>query len=116
MHGMYENRYDVTILINGLPLMQIELKRRGIEMKEALNQICRYHRHSFQGLFRYIQLFVISNGVNTKYFSNNRELNYKQTFFWTDSKNKKYSKLDDFATLPREVSFSQNDNQVHRAK
>ena len=98
MVGRYENRYDVTILINGLPLMQIELKRRGIEMKEGFNQICRYHRHSFKGLFKYIQLFVISNGVNTKYFSNNRELDYKQTFFWTNSKNKKYSQLTDFTT------------------
>ena len=70
--GRYENRYDVTLLINGLPLVQIELKRRGMELKEAFNQIQRYHKHSFTGtLFEYIQIFVISNGVNTKYFSNN---------------------------------------------
>ena len=68
--GRYENRYDVTLLINGLPLVQIELKRRGMEMKEAFNQIQRYHKHSFTGtLFEYVQIFVISNGVNTKYFS-----------------------------------------------
>ncbi|PIR66904.1 MAG: hypothetical protein COU51_01420, partial [Parcubacteria group bacterium CG10_big_fil_rev_8_21_14_0_10_36_14] len=70
--GRYENRYDVTLLINGLPLVHIELKRRGVEMKEAFNQIQRYHKHSFTGtLFEYVQIFVISNGVNTKYFSNN---------------------------------------------
>ena len=72
--GSYKNRYDVTILINGLPLVQIELKRRGLEMKEAFNQINRYHHQSFNsgsGLFNYVQLFIISNGVNTKYYSNN---------------------------------------------
>jgi len=70
--GRYENRYDVTLLINGLPLVHIELKRRGIEMKEAFNQIQRYHKHSFTGtLFEYVQIFIISNGVNTKYFANN---------------------------------------------
>ncbi len=94
--GMYENRYDVTILINGLPLVQIELKRKGMELKEAFNQICRYHRHSYNGLFQYLQLFVISNGVDTKYFSNNKELNYKQTFYWTDIENNKYSRLSEF--------------------
>ncbi|MCI5125189.1 MAG: type I restriction endonuclease subunit R, partial [Candidatus Electrothrix sp. AR5] len=73
MKDKYTNRYDVTILVNGLPLVQIELKRRGLEMKEAFNQTNRYHRHSFSagyGLFGYIQLFVISNGVNTKYYAN----------------------------------------------
>ena len=74
MKEKYKTRYDVTILINGLPLVQIELKRKGIELKEAFNQICRYHRTSYKGLFNFIQLFVLSNGVNTKYFSNNREL------------------------------------------
>lgn len=96
MTGKYANRYDVTLLINGIPMVQIELKRRGIEMKEGFNQICRYHRHSFQGLFRYLQLFVISNGVNTRYFANNRELSYNQTFYWTDAENKKYSQLNEF--------------------
>ncbi len=62
--GRKKCRYDVTILINGLPLVQIELKRRGVELKEAYNQVQRYHKTSFHGLFDYIQLFVISNGVN----------------------------------------------------
>lgn len=69
--GKYKNRYDVTILINGLPLVQIELKRRGLELKEAFNQINRYQRHSFganAALFQYIQIFIISNGVNIKYY------------------------------------------------
>ncbi len=90
--GKYENRYDVTLLINGLPLVQIELKRRGLEMKEAFNQINRYQKHSFgngKGLFHFIQLFVISNGVNTKYFSNFglHKQEYLQTFHWTDEHN-----------------------------
>lgn len=100
--GTYKNRYDVTILINGLPLVQIELKKTGLELKEAYNQINRYQKHSFSantGLFNYVQLFVISNGVNTKYFSNfgNKKPDYKQTFFWTDENNKRISKLEDFA-------------------
>jgi type I restriction enzyme, R subunit len=91
--GTYLNRYDVTILVNGLPLVQIELKRRGIEMKEAFNQINRYQKHSFgagKGLFHFIQIFIISNGVNTKYFSNfglNKQ-EYLQTFHWTNEENK----------------------------
>ena len=98
--GRYENRYDVTLLINGLPLVQIELKRRGMEMKEAFNQIQRYHKHSFTGtLFEYIQIFVVSNGVNTKYFSNNPKQSFEQTFNWTDEGNNKISKLDDFASV-----------------
>ncbi len=99
MEGSYKNRYDVTILINGLPLVQIELKRRGMELKEAFNQTNRYQRHSYDanfGLFQYIQIFVISNGVNTKYYANNRKQSYKFTSFWTDKENKKISKLDDF--------------------
>ena len=95
--GKYENRYDVTLLINGLPLVQIELKRKGIELKEAFNQICRYQRHSYSGLFNYIQIFVLSNGTTTKYFSNNRDLNFKQTFYWTDVQNKKIAQLSDFS-------------------
>jgi type I restriction enzyme R subunit len=96
--GKYENRYDVTLLINGLPLVQIELKRRGVEMKEAFNQIQRYHKHSFTGtLFEYIQIFVISNGVNTKYFSNNPKQSFEQTFYWTDVKNEKATQLETFA-------------------
>lgn len=90
--GKYQNRYDVTLLINGLPLVQIELKRRGLEMKEAFNQINRYQKHSFgagKGLFHFVQLFVISNGVNTKYFSNfgTHKQEYLQTFHWTDEQN-----------------------------
>lgn len=104
MEGKYKNRYDVTILINGLPLCQIELKRRGLEMKEAFNQTNRYQRHSFQagkGLFQYIQLFVISNGVNSKYYANNpiKARNFKQTFFWADKENKKITQLSDFADV-----------------
>ena len=75
MEGKYKNRYDVTLLINGLPLVQIELKRRGIELKEAFNQTNRYQRHSYGAslaLFQFIQIFVISNGVNTKYYANNK--------------------------------------------
>ena len=68
--GKYTNRYDVTLLINGLPIVQIELKRRGMDIKEAFNQIERYRKHSYKGLYRYIQIFVITNGVDTKYFSN----------------------------------------------
>ena len=98
MEGMYKNRYDVTLLINGLPLVQIELKRRGKELQEAFRQICRYQKHSFKGLFKYVQIFILSNGVNTKYFANNKELNYKQTFFWTDEKNKKFADLDSFTS------------------
>lgn len=96
--GRYRNRYDVTLLINGLPLVQIELKRRGMEMKEAFNQIQRYHKHSFSGtLFEYVQIFVISNGVNTKYFANNPVQTFEQTFYWTDENNQKITRLDAFA-------------------
>lgn len=100
IEGRYKNRYDVTLLINGLPLVQIELKRRGLEMKEAFNQINRYQRHTFwanSGLFQYVQIFVISNGVNTKYLANNRDQSYKQTFSWADTANQKITQLDDFA-------------------
>ncbi len=98
--GKYENRYDVTLLVNGLPLVQVELKRRGMELKEAFNQIQRYHKHSYTGtLFEYIQIFVISNGVNTKYFSNNPRQSFEQTFYWTDKDNKKITKLDEFAEI-----------------
>ncbi|CAH7001324.1 Type-1 restriction enzyme R protein [Vibrio chagasii] len=99
--GIYTNRYDVTILVNGFPLIQIELKRRGIELKEAFNQVKRYQKHSYHanhGLFNYIQLFIISNGVNTQYFSNNSEMSAKQTFDWTDFDNKRISQLPSFAS------------------
>ena len=97
MKGKYTNRYDVTMLINGLPLVQIELKKRGIELKQAFNQIQRYQLHSYHNLFNYIQIFVISNGVNTKYFANNSELNYNFTFFWKDENNLNVTNLNDFA-------------------
>ena len=104
MEGTYKNRYDVTLLINGLPLVQIELKRRGAPLKEAFDQTKRYHLHSYgagYGLFHFIQVFVISNGVNTKYYANNpvRKRDFKQTFFWADKNNHKLTKLDDFADV-----------------
>lgn len=94
--GTYKNRYDVTLLINGLPLVQIELKRKGLELKEAFNQVNRYQRHSFasnSALFQYVQIFVISNGVNTKYYANNRNQSFKQTFYWTDEQNKRLTNI-----------------------
>lgn len=98
--GKRKNRYDVTLLINGLPLVQIELKRRGVELKQAFNQIQRYHHDSYDagyGLFQYVQVFIISNGVNTKYYSNNKVASFKQTFFWTDNENNRYSNLNEFS-------------------
>lgn len=95
--GKYTNRYDVTLLINGLPLVQIELKRRGLDLKEAFNQINRYKKHSYQGLYRYLQIFVISNGVDTKYFANSdKEMLFSHTFFWSDENNKRITKLNEF--------------------
>jgi len=113
----HDNRYDVTILVNGIPLVHIELKRRGVAIREAFNQINRYQRDSFwagSGLFEYVQIFVISNGTNTKYYSNstrnnaikekknnrNKKKNTSNSFeftsFWTDSKNKTLPDLIDF--------------------
>lgn len=104
--GTYENRYDVTILINGLPIIQIELKRRGMDIKEAFNQIERYRRHSYQGLFRYVQIFVISNGVDTKYYSNSDgEILYSLTFFHADISNKRITKLYDFSNTFLEQDY-----------
>jgi type I restriction enzyme R subunit len=100
MEGSYRNRYDVTILVNGLPLVQIELKRRGLEMKEAFNQIQRYQKHTFwsgHGLFHFVQLFVISNGVNTKYYANARRQSFKQTFYWAHEDNTTIRELSPFA-------------------
>lgn len=113
--GNYKNRYDVTILVNGLPLVHIELKRRGVNIREAFNQIDRYQRDSFWangGLFEYVQIFVISNGTNTKYYSNTtrynhiKELNsarkgktsnsFEFTSFWADEKNRIIPDLIDF--------------------
>ncbi|MEH6742688.1 type I restriction endonuclease subunit R [Hyphomonas sp.] len=100
VQGAYKTRYDVTLLINGLPLVQIELKRRGLEIAEAFNQVNRYHRHSYgadNALFQYVQIFVISNGVNTKYYANNRHQSFKQTFYWSDAANNLVTGLEPFA-------------------
>jgi type I restriction enzyme, R subunit len=99
MIGKRKNRYDVTLLINGLPLVQIELKKRGVELKQAFNQIGRYHRDSYRGLFTYTQMFVISNGVNTKYFANSKGQPYSNTFHWTDEKNVKINELEKFTEV-----------------
>ena len=99
VEGRKKCRYDVTILINGLPLVQIELKKRGVELKQAYNQVQRYHKTSFHGLFDYIQLFVISNGVNTRYFANNPNGGYKFTFNWTDKGNNAFNDLNMFANF-----------------
>lgn len=99
VEGRRKSRYDVTVLINGLPLVQVELKRRGVELKQAYNQIQRYHKTSFHGLFDYLQLFVISNGVNTRYFANTPNSGYKFTFHWTDAAGVPFNELDKFAAL-----------------
>lgn len=114
----HDNRYDVTILVNGFPLVHIELKRRGVQIREAFNQINRYQRDSFwagSGLFEYVQIFVISNGTNTKYYSNSTRFNaikdaqsgrvkkektsnsFEFTSFWADANNKPITDLVDFA-------------------
>ncbi len=99
IEGKHKNRYDVTLFINGLPLVQIELKRRGMPLKEAFDQITRYTIHSYKGLFNFIQIFVVSNGVNTKYFANGlkKDLQFEFTFFWKDEKNNNIRSLDEFA-------------------
>ncbi|NMA85554.1 MAG: type I restriction endonuclease subunit R [Epulopiscium sp.] len=96
--GTHENRYDVTILCNGFPIVQVELKRRGMAIKQAFNQVCRYARHTYGGLFKYIQIFVISNGVNTKYFANSdQHYKFEFTFYWTDVANNRKSHLVEFS-------------------
>ena len=113
----HDNRYDVTVLVNGFPLVHIELKRRGVAIKEAFNQINRYQRDSFWtgcGLFEYVQIFVISNGTNTKYYSNSTRFNaikdakasagkkgktsnsFEFTCYWADANNKVIADLVDF--------------------
>ena len=113
----YDNRYDVTVLVNGLPVVHIELKRRGVPIREAFNQINRYQRDSFWagcGLFEYVQIFVISNGTNTKYYSNSTRFNaikdaasgktkkgktsnsFEFTCFWADANNRVITDLIDF--------------------
>ena len=100
--GKYENRYDVTILINGLPLVQVELKRRGVNLQEAFNQVHRYSKESFNSensLYKYIQIFVISNGTYTRYFANTTAQNknhYEFTCEWADFRNKVIHDLEDF--------------------
>lgn len=96
--GKYTNRYDVTILCNGLPIVQIELRRRGMDLRQAINQIMRYKKHSYIGLYRYIQCFVVSNGVDTKYFANSdKDIHYSLTFFWTDENNIRVTNLKEFS-------------------
>ena len=114
----FNNRYDVTILVNGFPLVHVELKRRGVAIREAFNQINRYQRDSFWagcGLFEYVQIFVISNGTNTKYYSNTTRFNaikdikvapsakknktsnsFEFTSFWADANNRVIPDLIDF--------------------
>ena len=100
--GNYDNRYDVTILVNGLPLVHIELKKRGVAIREAFNQIHRYSKESFNkenSLFKYIQIFVISNGTDTRYFANTtkRDKNsYDFTMNWATAKNTLIKDLKDF--------------------
>ena len=97
MKGKYENRYDVTILINGLPVVQIELKRSGIDINEAFNQVNRYRKHSYKGLFRYIQIYVVSNSQETRYFSNSdNEILKSQMFYWSDVNNKRTNRIEEF--------------------
>ena len=96
--GKYTNRYDVTILCNGLPIVQIELKRAGVDIKEAINQIDRYRVHSYKGLFHYIQIFVVSNSVETRYFANTDQQRIMKslTFYWTDEINNRINNLNEF--------------------
>lgn len=97
VEGKYTNRYDVTLLMNGLPIVQIELKRRGLDFKEAFNQIQRYRKHSFRGLYRFLQVFMVSNGLDTKYFANSDgEILFSQTFYWSDEENNRITALDEF--------------------
>ncbi|MEM7874885.1 type I restriction endonuclease, partial [Morganella morganii] len=100
--GTHANRYDVTILVNGLPLVQIELKKRGVAIREAFNQIHRYSKESFNtdnSLFKYLQVFVISNGTDTRYFANTtkRDKNsFDFTMNWARSDNTLIKDLSDF--------------------
>lgn len=93
----YETRFDVTLLINGLPLVQMELKKRGIALEDAFNQTERYRRHAYTGLFKYIQFFVITNGTNTKYYANSDStFLHSSAFYWTDKDNKRITDIEDF--------------------
>lgn len=95
----YNTRYDVTLLINGLPLIQIELKKSGVEVKEAFNQIKRYKEdNAYKGLFNFLQFFIISNGEYTRYFANNENFTDSSFVFkWTNDKNEEYKSLSEFA-------------------
>jgi type I restriction enzyme R subunit len=97
--GKYKNRYDVTLLANGFPIVQIELKRAGIDIKEAINQIDRYRIHSYKGLFHFVQFYVVSNSVETRYFSNTDDARIMKslTFYWTNEANKRINNLDEFS-------------------
>lgn len=107
--GRYTNRYDVTILINGLPLVQIELKKRGLHFNESFNQIMRYRKDSYGGLYNFLQVFVVSNGVDSKYFANSdREPLKSLMFFWSDDANKRITKLDEFTASFFEQKMLQN--------
>ena len=100
--GTHENRYDVSILVNGLPLVHVELKRRGVELKEAFNQINRYQNESFwsgSGLYEYVQIFVISNGTNTKYYSNTTRSNHIQEMSPGKNRSKKTSNSFEFTSF-----------------
>ncbi|MDO9663816.1 type I restriction endonuclease, partial [Glaesserella parasuis] len=100
--GSHSNRYDVTILVNGLPLVQVELKKRGVAIREAFNQVHRYSKESFNkenSLFKYLQIFVISNGTDTRYFANTtkRDKNsFDFTMNWAKSDNTLIKDLKDF--------------------
>ena len=97
--GEFEGRYDVTILVNGLPLVQIELKKNGITVQEAFGQIERYRRTVYNGLFKYVQYFIISNGSMTKYFANSdRPFKKENLFTWSDPNNVAVNRLFDFAS------------------
>ena len=93
----YETRFDVTLLINGLPLIQMELKKRGVALDDAFNQTERYRRHAYTGLFKYIQIFIITNGTNTKYYANSdNTFLHSSAFYWTDEENNRINDLKDF--------------------
>ena len=129
----HDNRYDVTILVNGFPLVHVELKRRGVAIREAFNQINRYQRDSFWagcGLYEYVQIFVISNGTNTKYYSNSTRYNaikdakhgktkkekssnsFEFTSYWADANNRVLTDLIDFKMCIRDRKKGKTDNKV----
>lgn len=97
VNDTHKSRYDVTVLINGLPLVQIELKRSGVAITEAFNQIERYRRQNYTGLFRFIQMFVVSNKMETRYYANSdQKIMKSHMFYWSDEKNERINVLKDF--------------------